>query len=430
MLVCPRTGPRLHHLTEFYLWISAGGVLGGLFNALVAPVLFSGLVEYPLVLVLAALLRVGLTGWDRQPGVGQRGDGWPGYARDVVFAVCLGVGAAVMLYAVGRAGLTPDSVRLGMAFGPTLLVGYLFLNRPVRHALGLGAVFLAAAFAPGVYGRLLDRERSFFGIHRVTIDPTYSFHQLVHGNTVHGRQSMDPKRRDVPLTYYHPTGPIGQVMTACNKSGSLHRVGIIGLGAGSLAAYAQPDQKWTFYEIDPTVERIARDPRLFTFLRDSKASPDVVLGDARLTLSGDPDGAFDLLVLDAFTSDAIPIHLLTREAFEIYRRKLKPDGILAVHVSNRYLDLEPVVARLGQEVGWSARAERDLDLSPEQTREGKSPSDWMILGEGGRLTQAAGPPARWDGVDPPSGQWYEVNPRPGTPLWTDDYSYLLGVVRW
>src|SRR5207253_648038 len=157
------------------------------------------------------------------------------------------------------------------------------------------------------------RERSFFGIHRVTLDPTGTQHLLVHGSTIHGRQSLLDGQDRQALTYYHRTGPIGQVFTASSPGGSRRRIAIVGLGAGSLAAYGQPGQEFTFYEIDPAVERIARDEHFFTFLRDCPARVQVVLGDARLKLQQAEDHHYDLLIIDAFTSDAIPLHLLTRE---------------------------------------------------------------------------------------------------------------------
>ncbi|HEV8060862.1 MAG TPA: fused MFS/spermidine synthase, partial [Gemmataceae bacterium] len=358
--------PSAAHLTEFYLWMSGGGVLGGIFNALLAPVIFSGLVEYPLILIVAALLRQGLDETDPAEKdisptspfmkhvddmVGKRlGKVVEEAAAALSVAVLLG-GLAIAL----RMGLRwrypdepePLQLRNALVCLPVVLA-YFLAPRPVRYALGLAAVLLVGALSPGIHGRLLDRERSFFGIHRVMIDPTGHFRQLVHGNTIHGRQSLDPAQRREPLSYYHRMGPIGQVFTYGNEAGILKNVGIVGLGAGSLAAYGQAGQTITYYEIDPVVKRIAMDDSLFTFMTDSKAKMNVVLGDARLTLAGAPDGSFDLLVLDAFTSDAIPIHLMTREAMQIYKRKLAPEGILAINISNRYLDLEPVVARLAK----------------------------------------------------------------------------------
>jgi hypothetical protein len=280
-------------------------------------------------------------------------------------------------------------------------------------------VLLAGALYPGIYGKLLDRERSFFGIHRVTLDPTGRFRQLVHGNTIHGRQSLDPAKRDEPLSYYHRKGPIGQVFTYGNEAGIFKRVGIVGLGAGTLAAYGQPGQSIIYFEIDPVVKRIARNDQLFTFMNGCKAQTDIVLGDARLTLADVPDGSFDLLVLDAFTSDAIPMHLMTLEAMKIYQQKLAPDGILAINISNRYLDLEPVVARLAKEIHWVAWSQF-MSVSEQEKTEGMSDSQWMLLG----------PPSSRLAAVSAKGYWTQAKSKAQTPLWTDDFSNLLSVVKW
>lgn len=410
--------PGAAHLTEFYLWMSGGGVLGGIFNALLAPIIFSGLVEYPLVLILAAFMRAGLS----ELGTSRKGTppaiSWPARS-DVAAAVLLGLFAVLLRFGSSRLR-AEESLRLhNLAVCIPVVICYLFTPRPARYALGLGAVLLAGALYPGIHGRLLDRERSFFGIHRVTLDPTSRFRQLVHGNTIHGRQSIDPAQRGEPLSYYHRKGPIGQVFTYGNEAGIFKRVGIVGLGAGSLAAYGQPGQSITYYEIDPVVKRIALDDSLFTFMHDSKAKMDVVLGDARLTLADAPDGSFDLLVLDAFTSDAIPVHLMTREAMLLYKRKLAPDGVLAINISNRYLDLEPVIARLAKDVHWLAWSQF-LEISEEEKAEGMSDSEWMLLGA---------PTPRVEAVAH-QGHWTPATIKPKTPLWTDDFSNLLSVVKW
>jgi hypothetical protein len=300
-----------------------------------------------------------------------------------------------------------------------VVLGYIFAPRPARHALALGAVLLVAALSPGIHGKLLERQRSFFGIHRVTLDPTGHFRQLVHGNTIHGRQNIDPALKDEPLSYYHRKGPIGQVFTYGNQAGIFDRVGIVGLGAGTLAAYGRPGQTMTYFEIDPVVKNIAQNQDLFTFLHDSKANMNIVLGDARLTLADIPDGSLDLLVLDAFTSDAIPMHLMTLQAFQMYQRKLTPDGTLAINISNRYLDLEPVVARLARELHWLCWAQF-MSISQEERDQGMSDSQWMLLGPSSPRLEAVAL----------KGYWTRAQFKPATPLWTDDFSNLLSVVKW
>ena len=217
-------------------------------------------------------------------------------------------------------------------------------------------------------GRIIRRERNFYGILRVTEDDTAHVRRLFHGWTLHGEQSTEPGRDREPTTYYLPGGPASQVFEALRERGDSRcsRVAIVGLGIGGLAPYARPGQAWTFYELDPAVEAIARDASLFTYLRDCPAaSVDVVLGDARLRLADAPDGSLDLIVLDAFSSDAIPVHLLTREALTLYLSKRAPAGVIAYHISTRHLDLEPILGALASERGLIARIRRDVTVTPE-----------------------------------------------------------------
>jgi hypothetical protein len=224
----------------------------------------------------------------------------------------------------------------------------------------------------------------------------------------------------MPLTYYHQSGPIGQVMHALEGDPRLDRVGFVGLGAGSLAYYSQPGQRWTFYEIDPSVIRIARDPRLFTFLRDARGTIDVVEGDGRLQLAAS-DATFGLLVLDAFGSDAIPLHLLTRQAMQIYRQRMQPHGIVALHVSNNYLDLEPVLANLARDADppWSCHVRNDQFLTDEDREAGKFPSVWIVLAARDEDLPAA---LR-------TYPWRRASPRDDLPVWTDSWSNVWQVFR-
>ena len=208
-------------------------------------------------------------------------------------------------------------------------------------------------------------------------DPTDDYNLLYHGTTLHGAQSLSPSRRREPLTYYHRTGPLGQVFTTFSRKSSKSRVAIIGLGTGTMACYGEPGQNWTFYEIDPAVERIARDKRYFTFLRDSPAKVEVVLGDARLSLAKAPDHQYDLIVLDAFSSDAIPVHLITREALKLYLSKLADHGILAFHISNRYLNLKPVLGDLARDANLACLVQEDLKLDEAEKKAKKiRPFGW------------------------------------------------------
>jgi hypothetical protein len=402
--------PPPHRLTEFYLWMSTGGVLGGAFTALVAPLVFRSVAEYPLMLVLACLLvrRPGLVTTPRDR------------ILDVALPAALGGLAAGLIGTVqaGTFGGGPASV--GLVLGFLVLLCWTLSRRPVRFGLGVGALLVASTLHEGAEGRLIHAERSFFGISRVTRDPSGRHQMLLHGTTMHGMQSLEPSTRLLPLTYFHPTGPLGQLFHSLQGRGLTDRVAVVGLGAGSLACYGRRGQHWTFYEIDPVVERIARDGRFFTFLRDCLPVTDVTLGDARLSLRDAPDGTYGLIILDAYSSDAPPMHLITREAVELYRAKLAPDGLLVFNISNRHLDLEPVLGTLARSEGLVAIARDDAVVAEAEWREGKRPSHWVVLA---RRTDDLGALARAAGWRAP------VVPPRATP-WTDDFASLLSAFRW
>jgi SAM-dependent methyltransferase len=403
-----RHRPPARHLTGFYLAMSLGGVLGGIFNALLAPILFDWIAEYPLVLALSCLARPVAGPVSRRPR---------DLALDLVVPMALGI---LMAGLVPR--LLPSSesqaasTGLKFAFGVAVVLCYTFKDRPARLALGIGAVMLASQVAINSYGLVLLRERNFFGVLRVTEDAQGRYRRLVHGTTIHGQQSLDPARSRQPLTYYHRTGPIGQVLDAFAAGPARPDVAVVGLGAGTLASYATADQHWTFYEIDPAVVRIARDPRHFTYLKDCRARTcDVILGDARLRLQEAPESGHGLIILDAFSSDAIPVHLLTREALRIYRDKLADGGVIAFHISNRHIDLAPVLDALARDAGLVARVRSDLDLSPEQVADGKLPSVWVVIAARGADLGALA-------EDP---RWREPRSHPGEAVWTDDFSNII-----
>jgi hypothetical protein len=270
-------------------------------------------------------------------------------------------------------------------------------------------------------GRPLHTERGFFGVLRVTVDPSGTFYQLIHGNTVHGRQRIHFKGRPEPLAYYHQTGPIGQLFTKLERRLAHAKIGVIGLGVGSLAWYAQPDQEWTFYEIDPGVKRLAYDETYFRFLSDCRAKKlDVILGDARLRLHEAPLASYDLIILDAFSSDAVPTHMLTREALELYRKKLAKGGLLAFHVSNRFLNLKPVVGNLAGDIHWLCRSNEDTGVDAAEKALGKDPSEWIVMAA---HKEDLGDLAK-------STRWFPLTGQIGVPVWTDQFSNILGVVRW
>lgn len=402
--------PAPAKLTEFYLLMSLGGALGGAFNALVAPFVFKSVVEYPIalaaacLLIPAALIGAPQTNWKREA------------PRDALFGIGVAGLTLISVLALQRAGWHSGPAALAMMFGPAVIIGFAWSRRPLRFALVAAGIAFAGTWYHGDQERrVLRAERSFFGVNRVTISPSGRFRQLVHGNTLHGSQSTDPKRANESLTYYFRTGPIGQVFEQLGPR--FQTVGVVGLGVGSLAPYGRAGQKWTYYEIDPVVENIARED--FSFLRNARADLSVVLGDARLRLNDAPRGKYDLLVLDAYSSDAIPIHLMTREALQLYVQTLAPRGVLAFHISNRHLDLEPVLGTLAQDANLVTRVRNDVKISGAEERAGKSGSQWLVMA---RNLADLGPLAR-------DARW--TTPKLSQqPVWTDDYSSILPALTW
>lgn len=352
--------PAGRYLTDFYLWLGVGGALGGVFNAIIAPVVFSRLVEYPLVLFLACFLRPRLIAPGRFWGRGR--------------------GLALLAFAA-------------------------FVLGAIATTAGQKDVLLA--------------DRSFFGVYKVKLldQSGQRYHALVDGNTLHGMQSLGPARASQPLLYFYRGGPIGQVFGALREHSRTARIGVVGLGAGSLACYAHPGDSWTFFELDPDIESIARDPKLFTLLNRCEPHARVVLGDGRLSLAKAPRPRFDLLALDAFNSESIPVHLLTSEALAIYKRRLAPHGMLVFNVTNHYVDMHTVLGNLAANAGLAAFERDDLHAGREN---GRAPSRWVVMA---RAVADVGPVPR-------EADWRELHADPSQRLWTDQYSNVLSVLRW
>jgi hypothetical protein len=407
-----RLRPSPRDLTAYYLLLGLGGLLGGAFNSLLAPVLFEDWIETPLAFVLSCLLVPRTS----------RSSAAPLVARSD-FALPLALGATTLALvklgdAFGAAGQMREVLTAGI---PALLV-YLASERQLRFGLTLGTVLWAAGHDTALRGEPRFTDRSFFGVHRVTrVDARdgarIAFHQLYHGMTIHGAQRVDPDTgmpvdSREPHAYYSRTSPVGRLFASSFPPPGPRRVALVGLGAGSLLAYAEAGQRWTLFEIDPLVLRVAEDERYFSYLRDARkrgVELELVLGDARLQLSSNA-GSFDLLVLDAFTSGAIPIHLLTREAFMVYDERLAPGGTLALHISNRHLDLAPLVRAMASDLGFASVIEEDvatLPLSPAAQGLG---SRWAFLTRSPTAHGSGGSDA--------------------ARVWTDDRSDLWSLFQW
>jgi hypothetical protein len=406
-----RSRPDAIHLTQFYLCLALGGVFGGLFNAVIAPRMFHSVVEFPIALVFAALCR---------PRLARKSPGPYAARMDYMLPAGLCLLCLTLLYGLPTIGLRNPHLLQIMAFIPPFLLCLSFSRRPVRFALGLGALIIGFHFYTFPYSHSIDSARSYFGVYRVVPDEENRRMLFVHGSTAHGIQNLNPSTRREPLAYYCRSGPLGQLFSHLNSQDRSGSVGVVGLGIGSIASYAQPGQPFTFFEIDPLVEKIARNPQYFTILRDSPGAVRVVIGDARLSLLRSPSERYRMLILDAFTSDSVPLHLLSREAFALYLSRLEPDGLLVFHVSNRYLNLAPVLANLAADASVSAWLFDNSNITEDQAKEGCLPSTWIAVT---RDPTDFGPMAH-------ASNWIALQPDRRDGLWTDDFSNLVRVLRW
>jgi hypothetical protein len=395
--------PATAHLTMFYLVVAAGGAAGGLVNGLLAPMLFDRVWEYPMMVALVPMLMIGARNEAgnlisrRYPMV---------FGAVLVGAVCVAAG----ITASALSDAQPTMTRALGALGGLVLIALVVRWLAVRP---LGVV-LALVVVLGIGGHeneagTIRHLRSFFASYRVV--EANGQHQLTNGSTIHGTQFLAPELRHTPTTYYASKGSCEDVFELMQPR--LDRVGVVGLGAGTLAAYGFPGERMTFFEVDRDIVHLAEDPSMFSYVSDSAADIDMVVGDGRLKVAEQPDASFDLLVLDAFSSDAIPVHLLTREAMATYASKITDDGVLLVHISNRHFDLEPVLASAARDLGWQASVGHGSHSSP-----GSFFSEWVAMTPNQQLTDSLRSRTEWQPI--------ETSRYVG---WTDDYSALVSVLK-
>jgi hypothetical protein len=400
--------PSTKYLTEYYFWMSLGGCLGGILVGMIAPAIFPSYVEFPLILVLAALTQ-------HECPAGGPGFGWK-VARIVGTLLLCGTAMIVCFVHVWASTLATTSQFVGFAaLGVCFLMGH-----PRGIALALALVLIPAALLPDTNS--LARKRTFFGVHEVTYQEDAEIglrlHLLAHGTTIHGEQVVAPAElRKIPRTYYVPTGPIGEALTLAGKEKASRKVALIGLGSGALMTYSKKGDQFDFYEIDPAVRDIAEDPNLFTYLLCGEGKQRVIIGDGRLKLAETKEGTYDVIVLDAFGSDSIPIHLLTAEALDIFMSRLKSDGTLIIHISNRHLDLEPVPGRYAAERNLPALAASKAATTQLELAQGQRPTHAVVISKSEKLIAQL---SRLKGWHPP---------RKNTPLWTDSHSSVLDVLK-
>ncbi len=439
--------PEPSRLTEFYLFLSIGGALGGLFNAIIAPQIFNGIWEYPIVLLLACAIGANQrepeavdAGRDRNlPDTGApevhstakvvrevsilkkfEPPSRPRFkTTDLIAPALLLAQTWILIHVVGNDLDDRPEIKATVLFGVPLVVCYALSRRPLIFAIALAAVFGMGLLENRRTDELVYVKRNFFGVTRVVADSKAGRYKLFHGRTIHGSQFSTKARWAEPLAYYHYGSPIADVLSGLPDGGG--RVGVVGLGAGALAVYARPGERWTFFEIDPAVIEVAKSSKYFTYLNEcTQGTVTILEGDARLRLRDNAATGYRLLVIDAFSSDAIPVHLLTREALALYLGKLSPHGVVAFHISNRYLDLEPVLAGLATDAGLLALICRDTSVTKDDVAMGRLGSDWVVMARTAEdLERIAAKP-----------RWRLPVAKPGLPVWTDDFSSILPLVMW
>ena len=409
-----RRRPASGHLTEFYVFMSLGGVLGGAFAALLAPKLFVTVAEYPLMMVAALMAR---------PGVFQRPAG--GYMREGGWVLALGVVVAAPALLFGAN--VPLERAFNYAVATALLAGLILLQsaRPVRLlALSAVGLLLTHLYEPGMGPTTY--ARSFFGVHKIVDMAGGEARVLFHGTTIHGAERLRekdggavPAGRPEQLTYYYPGGPFGEALEAvrARAGGAFNRVGQVGLGVGALACYSKPGEMWRFFEIDPLVVRIATDPAIFRTMASCAPNADIRVGDARLTLADETE-PFDLLMIDAFSSDVVPVHLLTQEAFALYASKLAPHGGFALNISNRNIELTSVVAASAAANGMVAFVKRDPRAIDFRESYQARAEIALVVRDADDVAAALAA----------KGGWQRVAPNPAVRTWTDDYSNILSAI--
>jgi hypothetical protein len=410
-----RTRPAAKYLTGFYVALSFGGMVGGLFAGLIAPYTFSWIAEYPILLALAALCR--------PSGENRRLSRWNRW-----YWLLLAVAAVVLIapsWTTGKLFDWLDEQRVYVTSGVAIVAMLLpLLLKADRWKFA--AIIALALVLTRVYpldGGRVDTVRSFFGVHKIMVTtPNGQYHVLMHGTTIHGAQKFQNDDgspvtgRPEPISYYHKDGGIGRAITAIReRKGAPVRVAVIGLGAGTLTCASEPGENWKFFEIDQSMVDTARDPKYFTYIKNCEPDLKPVMGDARLTFAREPDGIYDLIIVDAYSSDAIPIHLATQEAMKIYKDKLAPQGAVLMHVSNRHLELASVVVGIAE-----ANDLKSWVYSEDSNRDNEYIFATSVV-VSARQEADVGKLASSD-------QWELTDADKKQRVWTDDYSNVLGAV--
>ena len=403
-----RTRPRTSHLTEFYLWIALGGFLGSVFNGLIAPLLFNGIYEYYMAFCLCILLRP----WPKVNGQYQ----WRKWDFLLPLLIMTVLAAAYLLYSVYHQASFYKWFDLFVELA-IITVIVIWCQRPFRFAACLAVLFVYAQLMPGMtYGHLLWQSRDFYGVTRVYKNDQLDLHILLSGSTVHGLQLLShPQDFTSAVSYYQPVQDITGLM---NKENSSYRVAIAGLGSGTLSCFFRKSDIVTFYEIDPAIVKVAETPAYFTYLQHCPPQGGIVLGDARLSMANAPSHKLDLVIIDAFSSDSIPVHLITREALALYLEKMSPNGLLLFHISSRHLNFNSVLATLADQMHLEAYW-NNADLSKADNHNFQFVSDWVVLTANKALVKKLTQELHWKKLA------FSQKPL----VFTDDFSNILRVLK-
>lgn len=400
--------PDASELTAFYMYMSLGGVLGGMFNALLAPVLFTVPLEYTLILCAALMVRA--LALEPASRVFQT-------PHIMHFVKSPGLWLGMLTLLMVPVAAKHNATTLWLTFAALTMVSlYSLRHRPLGFAVFAAVMLLL--FSPilaASRGSTLLIERNFFGVMRVA-DDSKGARAFFHGTTLHGAQPKSPKHRLIPITYYSPQGPLGDVFKVLDTQPGQQKIGVIGLGVGTLACYAHKGRSFDFYEIDPAVVKVAEDKSLFTYLSDCGSPYKTIIGDGRLTLNIAPDASYDVLIVDAFSSDNIPMHLLTLEAFQMYMSKVKANGMIVFNISNRFINLEHQLAALSKETGVPVLVKRKTgDLIAPDSKIKYTGAMYAVM--------TPNPDTIMDLMK--DGTWANAPLKPGYRLWTDDYANII-----
>ena len=405
--------PHTRFLTDFYLIMSFAGMLGGMFNTFIAPFIFDSVYEYPIMIIAALMLRPRLRRSER-PWLQQLG-------MDALFPLVIFITGLSIYFTSDDLGQYIDPIGAALI----LLAGlnYSFRDRPTTLALSTAVLIFFTMGLHGVLSSTLFQERTFFGVMSVR-DSTLlnekgqpeKYREFYHGTTKHGAQRLPRHLQQTPLTYFSRQGPIGQLFAEYNDQNNAWNIAVVGLGAGTLSCYAKKKQDWIFYELDPGIVDVAENPKYFTYLRNCGHKITMKVGDARLSIEKEPDQRLDLLIIDAFSSDAIPTHLLTQEAFDLYFSKIKPNGILAFHITNRHLALKKVLSDHSQTMKIPALIQ---EFKPQNPPPLVVATDWVVMAKNKQVLE----PLRQSNL----GHWQKMPLYFGLKSWTDDFTNIIDI---